>query len=245
MHVKYLFDDVEQELEKFVAQSQKTRRKRKRQSVHNSEQDRKDLFDRKVPFSVLQMLLASLSSLCLLTVTSKHHEYYSTNSMVIHQSNISRLTPAPPSRRVEHREHGTSIIVRDLFGNMPVRVKHRALLMQNRPELDKVWEELKASVTSLLVAFAKPVHVRLRETVSSRQFILNPAKSIQDHTDGIKGDLRMPSTHQIMLSLLFQYQCLLIEQFHVVFIKNLICHLPVSTSSEIVQYFSRLAVALL
>ncbi|OQD68054.1 hypothetical protein PENPOL_c003G07058 [Penicillium polonicum] len=48
--------------------------------------------------------------------------------------------------------HGTSVTVNDLFGNMPVRVKSRALTLQRPDELEREWDHLRNSLVSLLLA---------------------------------------------------------------------------------------------
>ncbi|KUM66755.1 hypothetical protein ACN42_g307 [Penicillium freii] len=99
------------------------------------------------------LFLASLASLSLLTVTSRHirHEY--TNSIILHHSTpVARLTPAPPHQVLRSAGHGTSVTVNDLFGNMPVRVKSRALTLQRPDELEREWDHLRNSLVSLLLA---------------------------------------------------------------------------------------------
>ncbi|KAF2101057.1 hypothetical protein NA57DRAFT_24272, partial [Rhizodiscina lignyota] len=130
--------------------------------------------------------LASLAALALVTVSSQHREYRSTNSLVLHRSNpISRFIPAPPSHELHFRDHGTSVTVRDLFGNMPVRVKQRATF-EERLEGDRLWEELKKSIIALLIAFKSPVNLKLRDLQGDRTF------NIKDR----RLDPKAPSTGQ-------------------------------------------------
>jgi len=97
--------------------------------------------------------LASLASLSLLTVTSRHMEHQSTNSVIFHHSKpVARLLPAPSHQYLRTGEHGTSVTVNDLFGNMPVRVKSRALALERPDELEKEWENLRYSLVSLMLA---------------------------------------------------------------------------------------------
>jgi DNA mismatch repair protein MLH3 len=150
--------------------------------------------------------LASLASLCLLTITSKHHQHYSTNSLIVHQSKtISRLTPAPASYCLDQRDHGTRAVITDIFGNMPVRVKQRNLLAEDRAELDKLWEELKVSLTALLVAFAAPVSVRVRDSVTSKQMALDPSKARNNREDELSANHSLLSSkHRFALTILYQ-----------------------------------------
>ncbi|KAJ5149421.1 hypothetical protein N7448_000999 [Penicillium atrosanguineum] len=99
------------------------------------------------------LFLASLASLSLMTVTSRHEKYQSTNSVIFHHSKpVARLLPAPAHQRLQTGEHGTSVTVNDLFGNMPVRVKSRALAFQRPDELEKEWENLRNLLVSLMLA---------------------------------------------------------------------------------------------
>lgn len=97
--------------------------------------------------------MASLASLSLLTVTSCHEQHQGTNSVIFHHSKpVARLLPAPAHQRLRTGEHGTSVTVNDLFGNMPVRVKSRALALQRPDELEKEWDNLRYTLVSLMLA---------------------------------------------------------------------------------------------
>ncbi|EAW10111.1 putative DNA mismatch repair protein (Mlh3) [Aspergillus clavatus NRRL 1] len=97
--------------------------------------------------------LASLASLSLLTVTSHHFREDSTNSIIFHHSTpIARLTPAPATHHLRFSGHGTCVTVNDLFGNMPVRVKSRALALQKLDELERQWDDLRQLLIALMLA---------------------------------------------------------------------------------------------
>ncbi|CAG8891150.1 unnamed protein product [Penicillium egyptiacum] len=99
------------------------------------------------------LFLASLASLSLVTVTSRHVCHECTNSIILHHSTpVARLTPAPLHHALRFSGHGTSVTVNDLFGNMPVRVKSRALTLQRPDELEREWDHLRSSLVSLLLA---------------------------------------------------------------------------------------------
>lgn len=99
------------------------------------------------------LFLASLASLSLLTVTSRHEHHQSTSSVIFHHSKpVARLLPAPAHQFVRVGEHGTSVTVNDLFGNMPVRVKSRGLTLQKPDEMEKEWDRLKHLLVSLMLA---------------------------------------------------------------------------------------------
>ncbi|KAF7171437.1 hypothetical protein CNMCM5623_003795 [Aspergillus felis] len=99
------------------------------------------------------LFLASVASLSLLTVTSQHLRHNSTNSVIFHHSTpIARLMPAPSSHHLSSSGHGTRVTVNDLFGNMPVRVKSRALALQKSDEFERQWDSLRRLLVSLMLA---------------------------------------------------------------------------------------------
>lgn len=123
--------------------------------------------------------LASLSALTLLGVTSTHVNGKAQSAMTIHLGKvISRQVRS--LGEAEHfassSPHGTSVEVRDLFGNMPVRVKQRAILALAGSSTihDRPWEELKHGVVALILAWPKPVAVRVRD-LQREDYVLNLA----------------------------------------------------------------------
>lgn len=99
------------------------------------------------------LFLASLASLALLTVTSRHSQHTTTNSIIFHHSRpVARMTPAPAHQNLRVGDHGTCVTVNDMFGNMPVRVKSRALVFQKPDELEREWAQLRYLLASLMLA---------------------------------------------------------------------------------------------
>jgi DNA mismatch repair protein MLH3 len=70
--------------------------------------------------------LASVAALSLFTITSRHTQQYSHNTLSLHRSKtISRLTPAPPQHAIRTTTgYGTRISVRDLFGKSQAASHH-------------------------------------------------------------------------------------------------------------------------
>ncbi|GIK03723.1 DNA mismatch repair protein [Aspergillus viridinutans] len=118
-----------------------------------SHADSSKLHSARAVYGCRGQFLASLASLSLLTVTSQHFRHNSTNSVIFHHSTpIARLMPAPSSHHLSFSGHGTRVTVNDLFGNMPVRVKSRALALQKPDEFERQWDGLRRLLVSLMLA---------------------------------------------------------------------------------------------
>jgi DNA mismatch repair protein MLH3 len=115
--------------------------------------------------------LASLAAMSLLTITSRHHEYRSHNSVTFHHSKaVDRQLPAAAHHEV-HGKHGTRVTVRNLFGNLPVRVKQRSMVSERGVEQDRLWEGLKRDVAGLLLSWQAVVSLKLRD--GNNRVVLN------------------------------------------------------------------------
>lgn len=98
-----------------------------------------------------------MASLSLLTISSHHHDYHSTNSVSIHNSKvIARDTPSRPEQQLSVFKHGTTVTVHDLFGTMPVRVRQRALEVQKSGSAKEI-DDLLFKIVPLLLCW--PHHV--------------------------------------------------------------------------------------
>ncbi|EMD68349.1 hypothetical protein COCSADRAFT_79845 [Bipolaris sorokiniana ND90Pr] len=107
--------------------------------------------------------LASLAAMSLLTITSHHHGYRSQNAVTFHHAKVvERQLPASAHHEV-HGRHGTRVTVRNLFGNMPVRVKQRAVVAAQKEEYEKMCEGLKHDIAGLLLGWQGIVSVRVRD----------------------------------------------------------------------------------
>ncbi|KAJ5881740.1 uncharacterized protein N7529_000412 [Penicillium soppii] len=124
------------------------------------------------------LFLASLASLSLLTLTSHHIDYESPNSIMFHHAKpVARLIPAPPQQMLRFANHGTSVTVNDLFGNMPVRVKSRALALQKPSELEREWENLRNALVSLLLANSQISKLVLLDVEKTKRISVRPDTS--------------------------------------------------------------------
>ncbi|KAJ5560003.1 hypothetical protein N7513_002402 [Penicillium frequentans] len=131
------------------------------------------------------LFLSALSSLSLLTVTSCHIHQQTTNSVIFHRSTpVARLIPAPAHQNLRFSEHGTCVTVNDLFGNMPVRVKRRALVLERPDELDREWDNLRYSLASLMLANPLLSKLVLSDAERGKRVSIRLNRSIQDgHAD--------------------------------------------------------------
>jgi DNA mismatch repair protein MLH3 len=132
--------------------------------------------------------LASLAAMSLLTISSRHYQHRSHNAITFHQSTaVERQLPASAHHEI-HGKHGTRVTVRNLFGNLPVRVKQRSVISEQRAEHDRLWDGLKKDVISLLLSWQNPTSIRLRD--SDNRVVLNlsisgpeaPTRSIENET---------------------------------------------------------------
>ncbi|KAK3110066.1 DNA mismatch repair protein [Teratosphaeriaceae sp. CCFEE 6253] len=124
--------------------------------------------------------LASLAALSLLTITSRHREHQDHSTLVMFRGNtVARHVPAPPSHELS-LAHGTRVTARDLFGNMPVRVKQRVSAAENGAEDDRAWQQLKHGTAALLLAWPKTCAVKLRdEFLDSRAVGLSGGHAVE------------------------------------------------------------------
>jgi len=130
--------------------------------------------------------LASLAAVSLLTITSHHHQHRSHNSLTFHRAKIiARQCPAPAHSQV-HGKHGTRVTVRNLFGNIPVRVKQRAAVIEQTSEQDRIWDALKRDVVGLLLSWQGAVSLRIRD--GSGKTVINLNATIPTDTINSDGD---------------------------------------------------------
>ncbi|KKK21887.1 hypothetical protein P175DRAFT_0512502 [Aspergillus ochraceoroseus IBT 24754] len=123
------------------------------------------------------LFLASLSSLAVLTITSHHASQPCTNTVIFHHSTpIARLTPAPVHQELRFSDHGTRVTVNDLFGNMPVRVKYRALSMQKPDELARQWDDLRHLLISFMIPNDRLLKLVISDIDNERRLTIRPRK---------------------------------------------------------------------
>lgn len=97
--------------------------------------------------------------------------------MLHHSTPVARLIPAPVQQELGLGNHGTSVTVNDLFGNMPVRVKNRALALQRHDELDRQWDELRQLLVSLMIANDNLTKLVIIEASKDKRIIIRSQPS--------------------------------------------------------------------
>ncbi|KAL2265776.1 hypothetical protein VTJ83DRAFT_6876 [Remersonia thermophila] len=124
--------------------------------------------------------LASLASLSLLTIASHHREYRTHNALTIHLGRVvSRQLPAAPEQRILAFPSGTRVVVRDLFGAMPVRVKQRAIDLE-RGGSARDWDRLVHRAVALLLAWPGQALFSLQDACARRSLHLGTCGDVPD-----------------------------------------------------------------
>ena len=156
------------------------------------------------------LFLAAVAALSILSITSHHESYRSFSTLVLHHSRpAARFVPAPQHHQLSNRNHGTRVVVQDLFGNMPVRVKQRAVRFGETEKVeDQEVESLKKQIVGLLLAWHRPVSVILASgAMKSRKLIIRKATDISIREQRLHGfDESMPlsaSIHSSKLNIPF------------------------------------------
>ena len=139
--------------------------------------------------------LASLSAMSLLTITSHHHAYRSHNSMTFHHSQtLERQTPTTAPHHI-HSRHGTRVTVRNLFGNMPVRVKQRSTVMDQGLKRHRLCEALKKESVGLILGWQGGISLKIRDEDGKTLVTLNTLKTSAGENSQSTSVQRPPSPH--------------------------------------------------
>lgn len=124
--------------------------------------------------------LASLAALSTLNISSHHESFRHSSSIAFYQSRvISRGTCRTPDLTLPLFKHGTVVNVQNLFGGMPVRVKQRALLSDDKRHRDRLLDELKHSLVALLLAWDRHISISIRHSPDNRVYLLRYATSLR------------------------------------------------------------------
>ncbi|KAI4915278.1 hypothetical protein J4E85_010403 [Alternaria conjuncta] len=158
--------------------------------------------------------LASLAAMSLLTISSHHYQHRSHNAITFHQSKaVERQLPASAHHEISGR-HGTRVTVRNLFGSMPVRVKQRSIISQQRAEHDRLWDGLKRDVTSLLLSWQRPVAIRIRDG-DNRVVLSLSISGVEAATKRKESEIAKPRSAQLssLLNVLTQANYITVDEW--------------------------------
>lgn len=126
------------------------------------------------------IFLYSIAALSLLVITSKTKNAASQSSLVIHNGELlGRYIPAPPEHAFSAHSHGTRVAISDLFGSMPVRAKHRAVMLSSKVDAEKEIRRLAYTIIATLLASPISVDVTLRDARHEKEFRLRSMKNIR------------------------------------------------------------------
>ena len=143
--------------------------------------------------------LASLSAMSLLTITSHHYAYRSHSSVSFHHSQaIERQLPSIANNHF-HSNHGTRVTVRNLFGNMPVRVKQRSMVTGLKAEHRRLREVLKRDVVGLLLSWQGPISLKIRDADNKLILNLNTSNATESGNGGNTSAAKPRTAHLSML----------------------------------------------
>ena len=131
--------------------------------------------------------LAAVGALSNLTLSSKRVFQRSCGILRIqHADRVARSCSLSQDHNSALEEHGTTILIKDLFANLPVRAKARYLHPRSSMN-DKVWEQMLSKITALILSWHRPVVFQLfdQSSGSKRRLIgrsQGPARSsIHEH----------------------------------------------------------------
>jgi DNA mismatch repair protein MLH3 len=154
--------------------------------------------------------ISSLSALSLLSITSRHRAEADADEWTVsfNQSQVlARFRTFQEHQRILRKIHGTKVTVRDLFGKLPVRVKHRAVRYGFQENLDKEFEDLKRKIVTLLLAWSRPVKITLSDTDKKRKCLLRlNQESLSRHEwdSSTDGEAKLPFRLNCICPLLAQ-----------------------------------------
>ena len=124
--------------------------------------------------------LSSLAVTSLTTITSQHACDDRLSTIILHNSEVvSRMLPAPRQHGLKYPSHGTRVTVRDLFGNIAVRLKQRSKMQESRSEQEQAWFSLKRRIIELLLPWNSEVFLTLKDVDNGREMKLRPQASRQ------------------------------------------------------------------
>ena len=145
-----------------------------------------------------------------MSITSRHRAEEEADEWTIsfNQSKVlARFRTSQEHQRILRKIHGTKVTVHDLFGKLPVRVKHRAIRYEVQENLDKEFEDLKRKTVTLLLAWSRPVKIALSDTDKKRKCLLRLNQESLSHDEwdsSTDGEAKLPFRLNCICPLLAQ-----------------------------------------
>lgn len=108
--------------------------------------------------------LSSLTSLALTEITSRwSQDERHTACALFHRSSQIRVAVPCEQSLFTFAQHGTKVVVRNLFGDMPVRVKQRAAISEDKAYHDRLWDETRDALVARVLAASRPLAIHLND----------------------------------------------------------------------------------
>ncbi|RMZ69411.1 hypothetical protein GMOD_00006214 [Pyrenophora seminiperda CCB06] len=149
----------------------------------------------------------------LLTIASRHHKHRSHNAVTFHHSElVERQLPAAPHHEL-HTNHGTRVTVRNLFGNLPVRVKQRSMASGQRAEHDRSWDKLKRDITRLLLSWHGELSLRVRDSDNRLLSTFNSSSPSSSAGQNREAVTPRPAQLSYLLNILTQANYIAIDEW--------------------------------
>jgi DNA mismatch repair protein MLH3 len=109
--------------------------------------------------------LAQLGNLSLLKICSAETDGGQPSSLTIHGGRVIHRRIDLENAEAPLQGRGTSVMVTDLFGSMPVRIKHRAA--QSSAHRHQTWHALKHKIVALMLAWPYPCKIKINDEEDS------------------------------------------------------------------------------
>lgn len=130
-------------------------------------------------YGKMGMFLYSVAALSLLEIASKPKNGTCHCSLIIRNGELlARHVQAHPEQTTSAHDHGTRVAVSDLFGSMPVRAKHRAVMLSAKVDAEKEIRRLAYRLIATLLALPISVDVTLRDLRHEKDFRLRSITNI-------------------------------------------------------------------
>lgn len=143
-----------------------------------------------------------------MTITSRRISERPQNTLYFHHGQIVNRAH---NSDVILGQHGTVVIVRNLFGSMPVRVKHRAL-SDNPATNDKEWEQLTRRIVGIVLASPRATAITIRNERMGFSLRLRGSRQCKQVTVGPASTRNWKASSDLRYTLNVLTQASLIQQ---------------------------------